>query len=401
MRAPPLRTSSIAAKHASHADAEIAWLIADRCSTRVARSTPSGSDSGCMREAAEPVRRYENSWPFAPCETKYTPVGADSSIATPSVDTRSSIHNASRRRPNASSPTRVTYALRAPRRAAAIAALDVSPPKPCSQACGSGERASLNSIIASPSATTSKRAFIAAMPSAARRQRTKRCCVCGGRGAHVRDIGARFVQIRAGPEPRGALGPPRPHVVGPDAADGEHERRFRQHGAPRAQRRRHHGLGWKELEAVRACGERRECLGGCRYAGQADESDALGLVDDGRIGMRHYDQLSAGIAHARDVDGVEHRSRTDQALLAMTLREAAYRFERPRRVERHLEDAEAFRAQRVGNRVDFVGRDAAQHRDPRQRREIIANAHFIPKASSRAHAGATSITPALRFVPHS
>ena len=43
---------------------EIAWLIAERCSTRAARSTSSGSDAGVMRDAADPLRRYENSWPL-------------------------------------------------------------------------------------------------------------------------------------------------------------------------------------------------------------------------------------------------------------------------------------------------------------------------------------------------
>ena len=47
----------MAAKQASHADAEIDWLIADRWSTRVARIAASGSEAGVMREAADPARR--------------------------------------------------------------------------------------------------------------------------------------------------------------------------------------------------------------------------------------------------------------------------------------------------------------------------------------------------------
>src|SRR4029079_13861209 len=54
MRAPAARAVSIAAKHVSHADAEIAWLIADRCSTRVWRSTSSGSAATVIRDAADP-----------------------------------------------------------------------------------------------------------------------------------------------------------------------------------------------------------------------------------------------------------------------------------------------------------------------------------------------------------
>ena len=63
-------TVSIAAKQASQADPEIAWLMPDRCSTRVARITAMGSAAGVIRDAAEPARRYENAWPFTSCDTK-------------------------------------------------------------------------------------------------------------------------------------------------------------------------------------------------------------------------------------------------------------------------------------------------------------------------------------------
>ena len=69
-RPPAARTASIAAKTASQAVAEIAWLIADTCSTFAARSTASGSVAGVIRAAAEPARRYENSCPCAPWVTK-------------------------------------------------------------------------------------------------------------------------------------------------------------------------------------------------------------------------------------------------------------------------------------------------------------------------------------------
>ena len=60
----------MAAKTASQAVALIAWLIADTCSTFAPRRTASGSVAGAIRAAADPARRYENSWPCAPWVTK-------------------------------------------------------------------------------------------------------------------------------------------------------------------------------------------------------------------------------------------------------------------------------------------------------------------------------------------
>src|SRR5213083_227894 len=54
------------------------------------------------------------------------PVGASGSVPTPVTSTPSRRQRSRNWRPKASSPTRVTYALRAP-----IAQFDVSPPKPC------------------------------------------------------------------------------------------------------------------------------------------------------------------------------------------------------------------------------------------------------------------------------
>ncbi len=153
--APASRAAAKAANTASHAVAEIAWLMPDACSSRAARIIGSGRCSGRMRLAAEPARRYENSWPFAPCATKYTPVAASGSYVMPSVATPSRAQRSTNIRPKRSLPSRVTYATRAPRRAAAIAMFDVSPPKPCWYACGSAARAWLNSTSGSPTATMS------------------------------------------------------------------------------------------------------------------------------------------------------------------------------------------------------------------------------------------------------
>jgi hypothetical protein len=57
MRAPASRAAAIAAKTASHADVEIAWLMPDTCSARDARITSSGRFDGASRLAAEPARR--------------------------------------------------------------------------------------------------------------------------------------------------------------------------------------------------------------------------------------------------------------------------------------------------------------------------------------------------------
>jgi hypothetical protein len=56
----------MAAKHASQADDEMAWLIPERCRMRVSDTTSSDTFAGVMHEAAEPARRYENSWPCGP-----------------------------------------------------------------------------------------------------------------------------------------------------------------------------------------------------------------------------------------------------------------------------------------------------------------------------------------------
>ncbi len=54
---PAARAASMAAKQASHAEAEIAWLMPDKCSTFAPRITESGRSAGRMRLAAEPARR--------------------------------------------------------------------------------------------------------------------------------------------------------------------------------------------------------------------------------------------------------------------------------------------------------------------------------------------------------
>ena len=60
----------MAAKTASAAFGEIAWLMPDACRMRAARIASSGKSKGVMRLAAEPARRYENSCPFGPWLTK-------------------------------------------------------------------------------------------------------------------------------------------------------------------------------------------------------------------------------------------------------------------------------------------------------------------------------------------
>ena len=75
-------------------------------------------------------------------------------------------------------------------------------------------------------------------------------------------------------------------------------------------------------------------------------------------------ELAAGVAHARDVGDVEHRAGADEAAIAERAREQrGSTVERPRRIERHLEDAKAFAGERAGDGGDLVGRDAAQHGD--------------------------------------
>ena len=60
----------------------------------------------------------------------------------------------------------------------------------------------------------------------------------------------------------------------------------------------------------------------------------------------------------------------DEAARAVPLRQETDRFVGPRRVQGHLEHAKAVARQRLADRVDLLGRNAAQHRDERQRIEI-------------------------------
>jgi hypothetical protein len=57
---PARRATSITAKHAWHAEDEIAWLIAERCRSRVRARIASGSVAGARRVAAEAIGELAN-----------------------------------------------------------------------------------------------------------------------------------------------------------------------------------------------------------------------------------------------------------------------------------------------------------------------------------------------------
>ena len=144
----------------------------------------------------------------------------------------------------------------------------------------------------------------------------------------------------------------------------------RQYRAPGLERRRRQLVGGKHLQAVGAGLERGEGLRRRRDAGNARQPPPLRFADHGDVGVGHHDEASArrfDFLHSFDR---RDRSRADETALAEFRRQRRDRFERPRRIERHFENAETVRDQRRADGGNLVGRDAAQHRDQRQRIEM-------------------------------
>ena len=56
------------------------------------RINPAAVDQVCIRLAADPARRYENTWPLGPWLTKYTAVCASGSMPIPETSMPSSRH---------------------------------------------------------------------------------------------------------------------------------------------------------------------------------------------------------------------------------------------------------------------------------------------------------------------
>ena len=201
-------------------------------------------------------------------------------------------------------------------------------------------------------------------------ERKPRRIRCGGR-AHFRRVRAGRVQVRAGAEAVRAHRPVRRHVVGANAADGEHERLARKHGAPGLERRGRQGLCREHLQPIGAGGQSSERFGHRRNTGYADHAETLRFVDHRRVGVRHDDELAARFAYARDVGGRDDRARADEASLAEFAGEQANRLERSRRIQRHFEHAEAFVGERTCNSGNLFGRDPPQDGDERERRQIV------------------------------
>ena len=140
--------------------------------------------------------------------------------------------------------------------------------------------------------------------------------------------------------------------------------------------------------------QRRECFRGCRDARQADHSVPLRLAHDSDVRMRHHDQASAGFAHARNVGSVDDGPCTDQASRSVCGGKRPNRRERIGRIERHFEHAKSLGRQRIRNCRNLGRRDAAQHRDERQRREIVVERQVV-------HASTAVVTmPACTAMRH-
>ena len=230
--------------------------------------------------------------------------------------------------------------------------------------------------------------LMAAAAAHAPRRRTRRPPRAPRRAR--RPAGTGSIRCRS-PRPRRPSTPPSfPGRMPPTANTGD---LLRQHRAPRLQRGRRQRLRRKHLEAVGARGDRRECFGRRRHARRADEPRRLRRAHDRGVGVRHHDQPPAGVADARDVGDVDDGAGTDEAVVAMPLREQRDRRERARRIERHLEHAEARLEQRAGDAGDLLGRDAAQHRDQRQRREKRCEGIHVALISG-ASAASSEVHPA-------
>ena len=179
--------------------------------------------------------------------------------------------------------------------------------------------------------------------------------------------------------------PPRPSMrpsFRPDAADGEHRHALRQHRAPGLERPGRQRVGRKHLQPVRPGGDRGERLGRRRDARHADKPCRLRRAHDRHVAVRHHNEPAAGVPYACDVVDRDHRPGADEAGSSRAAAPARERREGARRVERHLETAKSRVVQRAGDLRDLLRRDAAKHRDQRQRREIRRNGGLVMAGSS-------------------
>ena len=194
------------------------------------------------------------------------------------------------------------------------------------------------------------------------------------RPRHVGRRRARRVEVRSGAEAVRARGPVGRHVVGPDAADRKDQRLLA--AAPRATPSAPPRGSWSAGNIFRpsapAASAANASVGVATPGTQT--SPAASLRGSRDVGMRHHDQPPARRARPaprrrrRCTVPAPTRQRSPNRSAS-----AAIESNGSRRIERHFEDAESH-ASASAAPIDgnLLGRDAAQHRDQRQRIEIAS-----------------------------
>ena len=204
------------------------------------------------------------------------------------------------------------------------------------------------------------------------------------------DARAGTIEIGSGAEAVGAGRPVGRHRLGPDAADRKDQRlagSTARHASSAA------GGSWSAgnilSPSAPAASAANASVGvatpgtqtrPCRLASRMTATSACGITI-----RRPPAALTRATSSTSSTVPAPTRQRSPQRSA-----QRADRIEGPRRVERHLEHAEAGIDEHRGDRRDLLRRDAAQHRDQRQRREVGVRAD----SSSRWRRGNRSTRPA-------
>jgi hypothetical protein len=105
---------------------------------------------------------------------------------------------------------------------------------------------------------------------------------------------------------------------------------------------------------------------------RADETAFLGAADHVEVGVGHHNQLAADIANPVDLSRIQYRAGADEHVARQSLGQDLDASERFRRVERHLDQAEACLDESHSDRLRILGPEASQNGDEGQFREVVA-----------------------------